>query len=332
MRFYCTYFDSRYLLKGLALYRSLLRHERQFRLWVLCFDNQTYNILCKLAFPEIVPISLEEFEKDDTELVAVKRDRTTVEYYFTCTPSLPLFVFRKNPEVGLITYLDADLFFFSDAGPIFEEFKGNSILIIGHKFPDYLKHLDANGIYNVGLLSFVRDEQGLACLRWWRDQCIRWCYDRQEEGHYADQKFLDDWPIRFERVCDLRHKGANVAPWNIMNYRLSLQNEQVFIDDQPLLVYHFQGLTKVAGLLYDSSIRNNQSRLSRIAMRNIYAPYIEELYAVQRGVSDIADISREKVATTRYPINMFMINKYKLSIICDILMGRFLFVKGGILV
>jgi len=63
MYYFCTYFDSNYLIKGLALYRSLVRHAMPFRLWVLCFDDLAYEALQKLALPEVDPISLRDFEK-----------------------------------------------------------------------------------------------------------------------------------------------------------------------------------------------------------------------------------------------------------------------------
>src|SRR5262249_44798941 len=145
--------------------------------------------------PHLVPVSLADFENGDAPLLAIKDTRSTIEYYFTCTPSLLLHVLNNNPEVDVISYVDADLFFFSDPAPIYEELGRNSILIIEHRFPPALKYLEApNGIYNVGLLSFRNDEAGRLTLNWWRERCIEKCSDTADQGHFADQKYLDDWP------------------------------------------------------------------------------------------------------------------------------------------
>jgi len=167
--YFCTYFDSNYLIKGLALYRSLIRHARPFRLWVLCFDDLAYETLQRLDLPEIVPISLRDFEEGDKELLQAKGNRSRIEYYFTCTPSLPLYILSNHPEVDVITYLDADLFFFLNPSPIYKELDDGSVLIVGHRFPPHLRHAEVYGIYNVGLLSFRRDDVGLQCLHWWRN-------------------------------------------------------------------------------------------------------------------------------------------------------------------
>ena len=94
---FCTYFDQNYLPRGLALYRSLREHCPGFKLWVLCMDEATHQVLTQLDLPEVEPISLKDFEKDDEPLLAAKQNRSQVEYYFTCTPSLLLFVLiQKN--------------------------------------------------------------------------------------------------------------------------------------------------------------------------------------------------------------------------------------------
>ena len=138
-----------------------------------------------------------------------------MEYYFTLTPSLPLYIFNHFGEVDLITYLDSDLYFFSDPKPIYDEIRTSSIAIIGHRFSSNLRHLDERGVYNVGWMSFRRDKNALDCLEWYRERCIEWCYDRVEEYRYADQKYLDKFPKLFNEVHIIQCKGANLAPWNI---------------------------------------------------------------------------------------------------------------------
>jgi hypothetical protein len=280
MHHFCTYFDHRYLPRGLALYRSLKRQCPPFLLWVLCMDQACYNALSQIKLPNIRLIALEEFEAGDKELLAAKKNRTLIEYYFTCTASLLLFIFNASPEVDRVTYLDADLFFFGSPEPIFDEIGDHSIAIIGHRFPSYLKHHEKYGIYNVGWLSFKRDEHAFACLHWWREQCIEWCYDRVEDGRFADQRYLDAWPDRIPSVVVLRHKGANLAPWNVSNYNIHEDGGRIWVDEQPLVFFHFHGLKQLYTWLYDPSFALYRVRASRSLLRNVYAPYFANLLNV----------------------------------------------------
>jgi hypothetical protein len=276
-RYFCTYFDRNYLSRGLALYRSLQRYCPDFELWVLCMDPICFEALTTLALPGIHAIALHDFEKGDNDLLAAKQNRTLIEYYFTCTPSLSLFILNNNPQVDLITYLDADLFFFAELQPIYDELADRSIGIIGHRFPPFLKENEQYGIYNVGWVSFRRDAHGLACLRWWRERCLEWCYDRCEDGRFADQKYLDIWPSRFHKVAVLQHKGANLAPWNLANYTISTDGDRVLVDEQPLIFFHFHGLKRIDRWAYDPGLNAYQTKASTVIRRSVYAPYIRML-------------------------------------------------------
>ena len=213
---FCTYFDSNYLTRGLVLYRSLARHcQHPFTLWVLCFDATTYQTLDRLNLPGVRLIALEQFEAGDSDLQRTKAERSLVEYFWTCTPSLLLYILDHHPEVQLVTYLDADLCFYAEPMTIFGEMGDGSILIIEHRYTsEHAFKTATSGIYNVGLLAFHRDERGLACLHWWRDRCLEWCFVRFEDGKFGDQIYLDDWPQRFGGVVVLQNKGAGLAPWN----------------------------------------------------------------------------------------------------------------------
>ena len=283
--YFCTYFDINYLPRGLALYTSLKRHCRNpFVLWVLCMDDETYQVLAHMALSEVRPVSLAEFESGDDELVAAKSTRSKVEYYFTCTPSLPLWVLNNHPEVDLITYLDADLYFFADPMPIFEEMGTDSILAIEHRFPPHQRRKEVCGVFNVGFLSFRRNDEGLGCLRWWRDRCIEWCYDRVEETRFADQKYLDQWPRLFLSLTVLQHRGAGLAPWNLANYEIRCSDGQVTVDGEPLIFYHFHGLKAEGHWFYATRVEGYGARLQYATRAGLYRPYVSAVVRASRLV------------------------------------------------
>lgn len=277
MRYFCTYFDARFLPRALALIESLRRWCPEFRLWALCMDEGCYETMRRLGLPEVELISLPELEQGDSALLEAKKDRSRLEYYFTCTPSLPLHVLRQHPDVGLITYLDADLFFFSDPQPLFDQLGSGSVGIIPHHFSHRVADRVRFGKFNVGWISFRRDEDGLACLRWWREQCLEWCYARVEGERYADQKYLDQWPRRFRNVRILDHKGANLGPWNLASYRVTERDGQIRVDDDPLIFFHFSSFLRVAPWLYNTNLSSWHVRPYTVVRRRVVGPYIATL-------------------------------------------------------
>jgi hypothetical protein len=276
-RYFCTYFDSRFLSRGLALASSLRRHCPDHRLWVLCLDDICYHALASAAHPGIVPVRRADFERGDAALTDSAHGRTEREYYFTCTPSLPLFVFRQDPTIQTLTYLDADVFFFADPQPVFDEIADSAIAIIPHRFPAANRHYERYGIFNVGWLTFRRSDVALACLTWWRLRCIEWCYDRDDPTRFADQKYLDDWPTRFESVHVVRHKGANVASWNLANYHVTTRDGRVFVDDEPLVFFHFHHLKRRRTWMFETDCGPHGAKLNRVLKDHVFTPYLRLL-------------------------------------------------------
>lgn len=299
MYYFCTYFDRNYLDRGLALYNSLIKHCSPFELWILCMDDDSYRILSKMHLTMVNLIQLSTLEDNDRELLAAKENRSLIEYYFTCTPALPLYLLEKNKQIDIITYLDADLYLFSSIEPLFTEMNSGSILIIGHRFPEILIENEIYGKYNVGLLSFRRDKNGIKCLTRWREQCIEWCYDRIEGNKFADQKYLDTWEEDFSGVIVLKNKGIGTAPWNILNYHFQAENDIVYVDEDPLAAYHFHGLKRLGNNIYDTNLIQYQTKPSKVFRQNVYKKYIDELIKVNRNLEKYRSLSNTPVITIR---------------------------------
>ena len=284
-REFCTLFDSNYLYKAVAMHDSLRRSGADFRLTALCFDDLAYEVLGELELEHVTAVHVSELEAHDTEFAGVKEDRTPVEYCWTATPALPLFLLDTRPELEEITYLDADLLFFADPEPLFAEMGSESVLITPHRFsPEYAEHAK-NGIYNVQFLTFRRDERGMEVLQWWHDRCIEWCYYRLEDGKLGDQKYLDDWPERFAGVHVLQHKGGGLAPWNISQYELTRRAGRVQVDSDPLIFFHYHRVQLLESGKYDWRppgylITTEQRKL-------VYDPYMSSLDGARRTVAAV---------------------------------------------
>jgi len=275
-------------------------------------DEVTYHILTEMKLPHVQIISLFDFESNYPLLMNAKSNRSLIEYYFTCTPFLPLYVMDHYPEVDIITYMDADLFFFSTLESVYQELADQSVLIIGHRFPPALKELEIYGIYNVGMLSFRNDDNGLACLHWWRDRCLEWCYDRVENDRFADQKYLDEWPDRFEGVVVLKHKGAGLAPWNLANYVYSWKNSELLIDGQSIIMYHFHGVKRINRWITDTNIKGYKTKLPEMVKKRLYLPYLKELNEINHNLDKYFGINFGKDQSIRGSIEVQISQKKKI--------------------
>jgi hypothetical protein len=283
---YCTYFDSHYLLRGLALHESLARVAPGSVLWALCLDPEAAGALERWAAPTLRPVRLEALEAADPEFAAARPTRSRIEYYFTSTPALLNHLLASEPAVPRLTYLDADLWFFTNPAPLFEELGDDAVAIVPHRFPEALRRLEVYGTYNVGWLTFTRHPEALRCLERWRSDCIEWCYDRVEGDRFADQKYLDSWPERFERVHVLRHRGANAAPWNLGTDPVVERDGELRAGEWPLLFFHFHGFKRLSGEMFDPGLAGYGERMRPLWRDQLFRPYVREMRALERRLAE----------------------------------------------
>ena len=274
---YCTYFDIRYLDKGLCLYDSLRKQLGDVELWVLCLDSEVRDTLKRLDLPGIRTLSLGELERADPAFNACRNNRRLVEYYFTSTPCLIRHLLGHAPHLGWVTYLDSDLFFFASPAPILEEMDAGDVAIIPHRFPESKLHLEIYGKYNVGWVSFRKSRAGMRCVEWWRQRCLDWCRDVPENGKFADQKYLDHFQEVTKKVVILSHPGANLAPWNLANYTITKCRDHIEVDGEDLIFFHFHDCKPAGDRAFDPGLVKYGLALSEVTRDEIYMPYLRLL-------------------------------------------------------
>ena len=337
-RVYCTYFDHNYLTRGLALYHSLQRHAPGARLWVLCLSEPCYRTLSALGLPNLVLCRLADFEAADPEVAVMRSTRSTIEYYFTCSPAWLRYVRDQEPAADWVTYLDSDLFFYSSPETIYDELGDAAVALVPHRYTKKLTRLHEYGTYNVAWVGVRNDPEGRSVIDWWRQRCIEWCHDFVQDDRFADQKYLDAFPGLSSRVKVIQHVGADVAPWNIGNYRVACTDRQVTVSDQPLIFFHFQGLRKDFVFFVFTSHRRFRAPFGSEIRRYIYKPYVDELLAIERTVGPILEVSEVKPhrrSGTSFDLRQYLGNKgrafsTRVFQLLDIATGRALLVIKGI--
>lgn len=304
-RVYCTYFDSGYLSRGLALISSLREHGDISDVYVLALDDESEMFLTEHAPANVFVLNISALEKAVPELAPLKVKRSRMEYYFTCTPLLIRYVMNilATPNAVAI-YLDADLFFFDNPGLVIDAMGDHSVGIIEHRYPDTVAaKLAKYGRFNVGWVGFRDDERGRKVLDWYSEQTLDWCSDIPSEGRYADQGYLD-WFPEFDGVAVLESPGFNLAPWNTKRHLLTTRRQttspeeasetEVKVDNNPLVFFHFHGLRSV-GRWFVSSQLIYKSPMTQLLREKIYLPYVNKLSSVDQVIAEyVPDTSVKK--------------------------------------
>jgi len=242
------------------------------------------------AFENVTIISLKEFE--DEELLTVKPTRSRAEYCWTLTSSIILYALNAF-KIDHCIYLDSDLFFFASPQLLIDEMGDNSILITPHRYTLKYDQSQKTGIYCVQFVVFKNDARGLAALYWWRKSCLAWCYNRFEDGKFGDQKYLDDWPERFDGVFVSENLGAGVAPWNMQQYVFAKEEDtivgtEIATGNKFLVIFfHFHSLTFVSPSYF--SPRPYYKR-NRSVIKLVFNLYIKEIIRIRNQMVHVKEV------------------------------------------
>jgi hypothetical protein len=259
------------------MYESLKKQTQNFHLYIFAFDDLSFRILSDLNLDYVTIVSLEDFETP--ELMEVKKSRSVAEYCWTCTPSTISHVLN-NYDIPHCTYIDADLYFYSDPSVLIEELQesGKSVLITEHRFSFLPKLYEEKrgGRFCVQFITFMREEKSMQVLEKWRGQCIDWCYSRYEDGKFGDQKYLEEWPLIYPNIHILEHQGGGIAPWNLTQYVFTRYKGSVSginLKDKTefkVVFFHFQYVKFMKNNLCDIGWYYISSKVKKI----FYEPYI----------------------------------------------------------
>ncbi|MGB9794818.1 glycosyl transferase [Caldisericum exile] len=272
------------------MYESLKKYMSEpFHLYIFSFDNRSYEILNKMNLSNVSVISLEELEQSFPNLLDVKPKRSKGEYCWTSTPFIIKYCLEKY-NLDHCTYLDADIYFFNDPSILIEELGNKDVLITEHRYTPIYDQSKTSGIYCVQFMTFKNTENGKKVLNWWANACYDWCYARVENNKFGDQKYLDDWPQRFEGIHVLKHLGGGVAPWNVQQYTIFLKDNKLKAiqkntgNEFEIIFYHFHGLKFYNNNTVDLC---GWYRIDKEVVENIYRPYLKHIKVIKMELKKI---------------------------------------------
>ena len=274
MTVYVTHCDGNYITRVISLEDSLRKNGDSRTLYIIAHDKATRVQIesLNLKFSRVVELS--ELEQQYPELRVAKMNRSRIEYIFCLTPFVVSYAHSISGS-SMVTYLDADLYFFKSPEFALEGFSENAnVSIIEHYFHPKYVHLSEYGTFNVGWIAFRMQKDGNSTLDWWRLACIESTSTTVSEKVYADQKYLNEFSSQFNETQVNVKQGLNIAPWNIENYLQKNIGETEALSN--LVFFHFSGL-RIYRKIIVLGLSGYSFTPSRQIKRQVYKPYAKSL-------------------------------------------------------
>ena len=305
MHNYCSIISNEYIQKGLLLYNSLNKHDKNFRFFFVCLNDEVKSLLKAMKLEKAIILSIDQIENDDPQLAAVKATRSEKEYAWTSKASIFLYLFKNYPEIDHILWMDVDIVFYSSPEPIFREMNLCSVLLTRERFKgDNAKLNDIYGIYNTGLMGFQRDKNAISFIKWYRKKCIEWCYDKIMPGKWSDQMYLNKINKTFKGVRISKDISINVTAWNIQGCTVEKLKDDIYIDGKKLIFYHYSGFKHAN---YEEFELCNYIDLQEDVVKFIYVPYVSNYKKMINYVNEL-NSNFFKVLNIKYYRNYYKSN------------------------
>tara|TARA_R110002124_G_scaffold113832_1_gene268357 strand:- start:243 stop:1139 length:897 start_codon:yes stop_codon:yes gene_type:complete len=246
----CTIADDNFRLRFLAMRESIVRHNSKYNLNLLCLDDSIYEFISKKC-SDVNCYRIEDLVKEDPELSAARdnnpsrealnvskgniEDAKRLQFIWALASYFSWYCLKKL-NLSDILYVDADIYFFNSMEYIEElKFLG-SIGLIENRIPD----TSVNGRFNVGIIYFKNDIQGLSCCEFWKKCLLNPGNEYYNEyGACGDQKYLELFDKLYEDVFIFDDYIGHLAPWSLP-YHKFIGNKAMWNGKfQDIIFFHF---------------------------------------------------------------------------------------------
>jgi hypothetical protein len=252
MRNYYALGDFKYLPHLCVMLDSMESNfSADYHVHLLALDDKTEDFLKKRIDMKRVTLYNSSHVNEDFEIRSVRylppsreaisnatasgKDPGFVQYCWSLSSCFGNWLMERL-DVPL-TYVDADIMFFSDIENFFDELGGKSIGLVRHRIP----YLYTSGEFNVGVVHFRNDGVGKSAIRRWRSMMM----DSQNSyslgfGTCGDQKYLEVLhSIYRKETAVIDDNFGHLAPWNVTGHQY-IDGKIVWeCREQSLCYFHF---------------------------------------------------------------------------------------------
>jgi len=269
-----------YLALARAMLASVAEFEREIDRFVFVTDDLARVEACdegSVVFPADV-FAIETYAK-------LARSYNIIELATAVKPAVLRYLLHAGYD--RVLFFDPDVQVFAALDPLIDPLDDHDIALTPHmteaipldgKLPTE-RGLLRFGAYNLGFIGLANTPAAAAMLDWWSERLERYCFDDvHSSGLFVDQKWMDLVPSLFERTAIVRHRGCNVAYWNLHARRLSGGDPPRLVSGEPLIFVHFSGFD-VREPRRLSKYQNRLSFASEPVLERLFANYAQRVYA-----------------------------------------------------
>ncbi len=239
----CTIVSANYLHFGWTLAESFFKYHPDDEFHLLLVDRMPGNFTTRNSRVQITPV--EQLGLPDFRSLAFKYD--LLELNTAVKPTFLKYLLSLGAEK--VVYFDPDIYLYGPVELIFAALDEASAMVTPHLLSpttdedlSYEKDLLVTGVFNLGFVAVSNSEQGRNFLDWWEDRCLRFGFQDLRTGLFVDQKWVIFAQCFFDRIQILRHRGCNVAYWNLAERTVSeIDGTYTVGGAEPLIFFHFSG-------------------------------------------------------------------------------------------
>ena len=238
-----TICSNNYLAQAKTLGNSLLKHNPEYKFIIALCDKKSskidYSNFSDFEIIEAENLGIKDFEKMCNQYDIIELNTSIKPFVFS-------YIYNKY-NADIVMYFDPDTCIFNSLKCIEDDLENHEIVLTPHicspvEFDGLLP--DENtftryGIYNLGFLATKKGEATFKLLNWWSKRLTVNCYRKPKEGIFVDQLPMNYAPIFFNSVKISKNLGLNAAPWNLHERNLRKENGIFYINETPLILYHF---------------------------------------------------------------------------------------------
>jgi hypothetical protein len=278
-----TLCSNNYLAQAKTLGDSFVRHNPGVHFVIGLVDRRRDDVDYAALGPfEILPVedlAIPSFEGFWKRYNIIELNTAVKPYYFA-------HLFERHGS-DVVLYFDADIELYASCETILSELGEGAVLLTPHALaPVPVDDLGLSeraflrcGVYNLGFITVADGPERAKFLDWWKARTARWGYISWQGGLFVDQLWINLAPVFFDRVVVTRHRGLNMAYWNLHERTLSAGPDGGLVVNgvYPLVFFHFSALDQ----LHPESIATTQKRTlaSRPDLDRLFRGYAERVLA-----------------------------------------------------